>query len=268
MRFIYPFMLVSSSLLLTACNLDSDHEIDEDYQHIRVFKDDQKLACQPQSATTLAEDALLLAQQNIEIHCSQKANDGFAYPESCGSDTGSINVYTIHKGDLAAAQSKGFEPLHKLPSAQFNPRCELQVIPDNYKYKLIHQTKHQIDQWKSTEIEDYQFNFQQSFSDCPNIVAPPEVRITVEQNQIIEVYDLENQVFINDLSNYSTIDELLENFKLQLWMTPKSAGLNPIEAYHLPVFSSLGVPLNYYYDQGTKQCDAPVTNIRNFVDLS
>lgn len=268
MRFIYPLMLASSSLLLTACDLDSDLDVDEDYQHIRVYKDDQKLACQPESAISLAEDALKLANQEIEIHCSQKGNDGFAYPESCGSDTGSINIYTIHQGDLEKAQSAGFERLKHLPQAQFNPRCELQVIPDGYKYKLIRQVKLQIDKWNNTGLEDYQFNYQRSFLDCPNVTAPPEVRITVEQNQITEVYDLENQTFINDLSEYSTVDELLETFKLQLWMTPKAAGLNPNDAYQLPHYNSFGVPLDYYFDQGSNQCDAPVTHVSNFVDLS
>lgn len=268
MRFIYPFMLASSGLLLTACDLDSDLEANEDYQHIRVYKDDQQLACQPDTAISLADDALKLANQNVEIHCSQKANDGFAYPESCGSDTGSINLYTIHKGDLEKAQSAGFEPLKNLPDAQFNPSCELQVIPDDYKYQLIHQVKVQIDKWNSFDSQDYQFNYQQSFADCPNVTAPPEVRITVEQNQITEVYDLDNQTYINDLSEYSTISELLETFKLQLWMSPKAAGLSPSDAYQYPDYNSFGVPLNYYYDQGTNQCDAPVTQISNYMDLS
>ncbi|MCU4675818.1 DUF6174 domain-containing protein [Catenovulum sp. 2E275] len=261
-------LIAASGFILTACDLDSDLKIDQDYQHIRVYQDDQQLSCQPDTAISLAQSALSLAQENIEIHCSQKAHDGFAYPESCGSDTGSINVFTIHKGDLATAESLGFAPLNTLPQAQFNPNCEYQVIPDDYKYALIHQVKANINTWESLSATDYQFNYQQSFTDCPSLVASPKVRITVSDDAIVEVYDLDNQTYLNNLTDYSTIPELLNQFKLQLWMTPLYAGRTAEQNYQLAEYDENGVPLNYFYDQGTNECDAVSVNVSDFINLA
>ncbi|GEM_PF-2902544 len=260
--------ILCSAFSLVACDLDNDLKIDEDLQHIRVYQDDQKLACQPETAISLSASALKLAQENIEIHCSQKADDGLAYPESCGSDTGSINVFTIHKGDLSIAKSLGFETLKTLPQAQFNPQCEYQVISDNYKYHLIHQLKAQIAVWQQADIANYQFNFRRSYIDCPNITAPPEVRITVSDNNITEIYDLDNQVYLDDLTNYSPLSQLLESFKLQLWMTPFYAGRSATQDYELPEYNEFGIPIEYFYDQGSNQCDAVFIHISEFIDLT
>ncbi|WP_143870281.1 DUF6174 domain-containing protein [Catenovulum sediminis] len=256
------------SVVLVGCDDDIEFEIPEAEKHIRVYQDDQMLACDPASAIALSTSAQLLAENSIEIHCSQKGYDGFSYPESCGSDTGSINVFTIHKGDLNEAETLGFAPLSDLPEAVVDRHCEYKVISDHKKFHLLADVKAAIEDWQDTDTQDYEFEFQQSFVDCPNVAAPPKVRVTVENEVITQVYDLDNQQFLNNLDDYQTISALLEAFKLQIWMTPRKAALSASELDKLPEYSEQGVPLSYYYDQGSAACDAPNTQLSNFVDLS
>ncbi|EWH08565.1 hypothetical protein DS2_16854 [Catenovulum agarivorans DS-2] len=267
-KFTISAISLAAITVLTGCDDDLDYHVDEDQHHVRVFIDDQALSCQPESAIPLTQSALTLAEKSIEMHCSQKGHDGFSYTESCGSDTGSINIFTIHMGDLAEAENLGFSRVAELDNPQLDKLCEYKVISDHKKYHLLDQVKDAIDAWETLDSDHYEFKFDQNFADCPNVAAPPTMRITVEDDVITQVYNMDTQAFVNDISGFNTVSELLDAFKLQIWMSPKSAGLSSAEPYKMPEYNDNGVPLSYYYDQGTTACDAPNIVLSDFTDLS
>ncbi|WP_448249385.1 DUF6174 domain-containing protein [Thalassotalea agariperforans] len=246
--------LASLTAILSAC--DSDIKIDERYSHVRVYHDDLALACDSSSAVSVKSHGLALINEAIEIHCSQKGHDGLAYPEACGSDTGSINIYTIHYGDLASAENLGFSRLANLPDAQFDEQCEYKVIPDHRKYHLLEQLVAQSTKWQDIGASEYSFEFTYSYSDCPTFDVLPSVKVTVSDDNVVSAYDINNEVFLTDLSNYFTIDELYDELATLLQLTPFQAGLNASEPMKLPSFNQLGVPSIYFIDSGSEECDA------------
>lgn len=247
-------LIITSCIILTACN--SDVEIDENYQHVRVYKDDQALSCNTQAGIPVRSHGEELLEQNIEIHCSQKGNDGFAYPEICGGDTGSINIFTIHKGDLATAESIGFSRLATLPDATFDQYCEYQVISDHRKYHLLDQLYINYHHWQSLNVSEYKFTFNYSYTDCPTFVALPRVEISVVDDEIIEVINTENDTLITMIDDYFTIEQLFSEINVLLQLTPIKAGITASEPYQPPEFDINGVPRLYFIDSGQDECDA------------
>ena len=238
---------------LAACN--SSDDFSEDFQHIRVYQDDQAISCDNNSAISVKTHGALLLDQGIEIHCSQKGADGLSYPEACGSETGSINIFTIHKGDLDKATELGFSRVANLTSPQLDTMCEYKVISDHRKYKLLHQLSHAYDEWKSTDAASYKFQYQKTFSDCPTFAPLPRVEITVANDTIATIYDLTNDVFLTEFDGYPTIESLFEDIQLSLLLTPIEAGLSVDEPYLSPLYDATGTPLKYYINEGTEQCD-------------
>ncbi|WP_076417633.1 DUF6174 domain-containing protein [Colwellia sp. UCD-KL20] len=239
---------------LSAC--DNDIIDLKDERHVRVYQDDKAIACQDTGQISLATHGKLLVDKNIEIHCSQKGHDGMNYTESCGSETGSINIFTIHAKDLHTAESLGFSQLSDLPDAQLDKQCEFKVISDVRKYGLINQLRDQYATWKAKKAPDYQFEFNMNFSDCPSFAPTPNVKITVSNNAIDTVYDLDNETFLTNINHYMTIDELFKTLHLQLELTPIEAGLHANTPKLAPVFHNLGAPKQYFIDSGGKDCDA------------
>jgi len=241
-------------LSLTACN---DNIIDlEGEQHVRIYQDDQAISCADTGTVSVKTHGKLLIDENIELHCSQKGHDGMAYTESCGSETGSINIFTIHDKDLGEAESLGFSQLSTLPDAQFDERCEYKVISDGKKHALISQLNDQYAIWQTNKTPSYQFQFNMSFSDCPTFAPTPNVTINVNNDAINTVYDIDNETFLTNISDYMTIDELYSELKLQLQLNVIEAGLNVSEPHELPVFSTQGLPEQYYINAGSEECDA------------
>lgn len=241
-------------LSLTACDenlidLSGEH-------HVRVYQDDLAPACDDVGTISVQTHGKLLVDENIELHCSQKGHDGMSYTESCGSETGSINIFTIHDKDLSKAESLGFSRLSSLPDAQFDDRCEQKVISDTRKDALISQLDEQYVIWLANKTPNYQFQFHMSFSDCPTFAPTPTVTITVNDDVITTVYDIDNQTFLTDISDYMTIDDLYKEIDLQLKLTVIGAGLNSNEPLASPMFSSMGLPEQYFIDAGGEECDA------------
>ncbi|KMT65966.1 DUF6174 domain-containing protein [Catenovulum maritimum] len=252
---------ILSSLIISfvsACDSDNDIYIDPDLRHRLVYQDDQATACGDQVGIDLNTHGKLLVENNIEVHCSQKGHDGLAYTESCGSETGSINIYTIHQGDLAEAETLGFTALSELDSPQYDTLCEYNVISDYRKYALLEQLASQTQKWQTESLQDYKFTYHHSFADCPSFAPLPRVEISVSQGSVSQVYDLDTQTQLSDLSAYQTIDEIIASLNLKLRLSPIKAGLNSAEPYESPSFSDIGTPLSYYIDQGTDSCDAQV----------
>ncbi|MBL4629624.1 MAG: hypothetical protein JKY14_00125, partial [Paraglaciecola sp.] len=241
-------------LSLTACddiiiNLDGE-------RHVRVYQDDLAPACDSSGAISVKTHGKLLIDENVELHCSQKGHDGYSYTESCNSETDSINIFTIHDKDLAKAESLGFSRLSTLPDAQFDAQCESKVMSDARKYSLINQLDEQYSIWKANKTPNYQFQFNLNFSDCPTFAPTPPVTITVSDDAINTVYDINNDTFLTNISDYMTIDELFSELNLQLNLTAISAGLNATEPLASPIFSNMGIPQQYFINAGGKECDA------------
>jgi hypothetical protein len=241
-------------LSLTACN---DDLIDfKGEQHVRVYQDDQAISCADTGAISVKTHGKLLIDEDIELHCSQKGHDGMAYTESCGSETGSINIFTIHDKDLGTAESLGFSRLSTLPDAQFDEICEYKVISDAKKYALISQLNDQSTLWQANKTDHYQFQFNVSYSDCPTFAPTPNVTINVVDDEINTIYDIDSEIFLTNLTDYITIDELYSELELQLKLTPLEAGLSAAEPHTLPVFGTSGLPEHYFIDSGGEECDA------------
>jgi hypothetical protein len=241
-------------LSLTACDdiiIDLDGE-----QHVRVYQDDQAISCADTGAISVKAHGKLLVDENIELHCSQKGSDGLSYTQSCGSETGSINVFTIHDKNLGEAESLGFSQLSTLPDAQFDAQCELKVISDSRKHALIRQLNDQNTIWQTNKTLNYQFQFNMSFSDCPTFAPTPIVTITVNDDVVNTVYDNDNETFLTNISDYMTIDELFSELNLQLELTVIEAGLNAGEPLASPIFSTMGIPEQYFINAGSEECDA------------
>lgn len=241
-------------LCLSAC--DNDIIDLKNEQHVRVYQDDKAIACQDTGQISIATHGKLLVDEHIEIHCSQKGDDGMAYTESCGSETGSINIFTIHAKDLHTAESLGFSQLSDLPDAQLDKQCEFKVISDVRKYGLINQLSDQYTIWKSKKTSSYQFEFNMNYSDCPSFAPTPNVKITVSNNAIDTVYDIDNETFLTNINNYMTIDELFKTLNLQLELTPMEAGLHASSPKLAPTFHDIGAPKQYFIDSGGEACDA------------
>jgi hypothetical protein len=241
-------------LSLTACN--DNILFFEGEQHVRVYQDDQAISCEDTGAISVKTHGKLLVDENIELHCSQKGHDGLGYTELCGSETGSINIFTIHDKDLAKAESLGFSQLSTIPDAQFDRQCEYKVISDARKYRLISQLNDQHKIWQANKTPNYQFQFNQSFSDCPSFAPTPTVTISVIDNGINTVYDINEETFLTNLTDYMTIDKLYRKLNLQLKLTPTEAGLSASEPLGVPIFSTMGLPEQYFINTGTEECDA------------
>lgn len=119
----YKIVIGLICLGLTACDDDLADDLDRE-QYVNVYQDDQALSCSTAGRVSVETHGKLLSDKNIEIHCSQKGYDGFAYTQSCGSETGSINIFTINDKDVSEAESLGFSNLSNLPDAQFDDLCD------------------------------------------------------------------------------------------------------------------------------------------------
>lgn len=263
----FSLICVAANFLI-ACDNDIDYHVGQDQHHVRVYKDDEQLACQPDTAISVRDHGLLLAEENIELHCSQKGADGISYPESCGSDTGSINIFTIHKGDLDSARDMGFSELSSLPQASLNRHCEFQVISDRRKFYLLHDVKANIQIWQSADIADYRYDIKIAYQDCTSDSRNGEFRVQVESGAITEVMDLSDNSILNDISNFYTMDGLLNEIKLAFWMSPFAAGKSVNEVDLLPPYRDNGTIKSVYFDSGTPACDAPLIEVSEFTPLS
>ena len=186
-------------LSLTACN-ENTFDLDGEH-HVRVYQDDQAISCVDLGTVSVKTHGKLLIDKNVKLHCSQKGHDGMAYPQSCGSATGSINIFTIHDKDLSEAESLGFSLLSTLPDAEFDARCEYKVISDARKNALISQLNDQYAIWQANKTPSYQFQFHMNFSDCPTFAPTPTVTITVNNDVINTVYDIDNESFLTNISD-------------------------------------------------------------------
>lgn len=251
-------LILAIATLLSAC--DSEHlHIDEEYHHVRVYKDDLASACD-NSASSMAikvkEHGAELLNEAIEVHCAQKGHDGLSYTESCASETGSINIFTIHNGDLATAESLGFSRLAELPDAQFDESCEYKVISDHRKYSLLNQLDYNLQKWDAINASEYKFNYHVSYADCPTFDVLPTIEITVNDNIITSAYILDLDTFLTETDNLYTVNALYDEIQLQLGLTPIEAGLDAYENYKAPKFNDLGVPTSYFINAGGEECDA------------
>lgn len=259
-------ILLITCFTLAAC--DSEYQLPEEYQHVRVYKDDLAPACDGDQAISLKTHGIELINENVEIHCSQKGHDGYAYTESCGSETGSINIFTIHYGDLATAESLGFSRLADLPDAQLDEYCEYKVISDPHKYHLLNHLMENQETWQQINAVSYKFDLHTSYTDCPTFAPMPEVEITVDNNSISTVYDKTNEITLTDLDNYFTLDELLTDLIVSLKLTPIEAGKSPSKLNILPISNNMGIPESYFINAGSDECDAISYNINNVEIIS
>ena len=79
----------------------------QDLGSIKVSKSDGSLQCGERVGLPL--EAMAKEQlPGVKVLSSEKLNDGLMRIQSCGADTGMINVYEIRHQDLRKAQKAGF----------------------------------------------------------------------------------------------------------------------------------------------------------------
>lgn len=107
MKTIFRTVLAVAALSLTACLpiTGSSHE-----SRIQVYKHDGSRQCEAGISPADMQTEL----QGIRVYEAGKSELlDKAYPEVCGGETGSINVYTIDVKDRSEAEKRGFKVLQK-----------------------------------------------------------------------------------------------------------------------------------------------------------
>jgi hypothetical protein len=82
-----------------------------DEPRVQVFKYDGTLQCGLGQEISLDDMAKELKGSGIEVLASRKGADGLAHIAVCGASTGAINVFTIRRDVLPAAQKLGYRVL-------------------------------------------------------------------------------------------------------------------------------------------------------------
>lgn len=104
----HGLILLISVLILTSCFHDSTSTI-------KIFKYDESVQCDLSSGISLDDIAMELINAGVDVICAQKSHDGLIRVALCGEATGNINVYTIHKENMATAENLGFLSVNTLP---------------------------------------------------------------------------------------------------------------------------------------------------------
>lgn len=82
-----------------------------DSEQVEVYRYDGTLQCGMGQEIPLGKMAQELGDAGIEVSASRKGSDALAHIAVCGASTGAINVYTIPRQSLPAAQATGFKML-------------------------------------------------------------------------------------------------------------------------------------------------------------
>ena len=122
-----------SSLSLAGC-VSSQEEIEDEnivilddrnmsvVNKVVVFKDAMKKQCFGDGiALDKMEKTLNIA--GIEVFCAERHKDGMVYPQVCGNDEGTVNVFSIAESDLESAKTLGFSPINNLTQANITSAC-------------------------------------------------------------------------------------------------------------------------------------------------
>jgi len=116
MKYIICFMAL---LFLVSCesnstseaktsNIESELNSIQQNEFVQVYKSDGTKQCQS-TAISLKSMSQVLVSSGIDILCSHKDDDSLIHPNSCGSPSGSINVFKINTVNLADVISMGFK---------------------------------------------------------------------------------------------------------------------------------------------------------------
>ncbi len=119
-------LLVLSALVLVACEAVSNGDTgnkNERVTYINVFKDANKKQCFSEGIS-LQQMETELASANINVRCSQRSNDGLMYPQACGQDEGTINVFQIASDDALRAGELGYKNVAEITSANIILECK------------------------------------------------------------------------------------------------------------------------------------------------
>lgn len=118
------FMLIATGLLITACtSIDSSNDIQPlSNERVTIYKDAVKKQCFG-DGIALETMSSTLSISGVTVFCAERHNDGMVYPQVCGNDEGTINVFSISKSDLETAKTLGFKEVSELKSAQIKTSC-------------------------------------------------------------------------------------------------------------------------------------------------
>ena len=111
---------------LTACsatsNTTNDLVSEDAVTFVNVYKDANKKQCFSQG---MALNVMIkeLTENGIAVNCSARKNDGLMYPQACGQNEGTINVYQISSSDFEKAQLLGFKDVKEIKSADIKLKC-------------------------------------------------------------------------------------------------------------------------------------------------
>ncbi|MUH71161.1 hypothetical protein [Psychrosphaera haliotis] len=111
---------------LAACsatsNTTNDVVSEQTVSFVNVYKDANKKQCfsQGMALNVMVKE---LTENGIVVNCSARKNDGLMYPQACGQNEGTINVYQISSSDFEKAQLLGFKDVKEIKSADIKLKC-------------------------------------------------------------------------------------------------------------------------------------------------
>ncbi len=119
-------VLIALVFGLAACsatsNTTNDLVSEQAVSFVNVYKDANKKQCfsQGMALNVMVKE---LTENGIVVNCSARKNDGLMYPQACGQNEGTINVYQISSSDFDKAQLLGFKDVKEIKSADIKLKC-------------------------------------------------------------------------------------------------------------------------------------------------
>ena len=114
---------IISVVLIAGCSATNSTTANKlSAERVTIYKDAMKKQC---FADGISLDTMksTLSISGVTVFCAERHNDGLVYPQVCGNDEGTLNVFEISKSDLDTAKTLGFGLVSELKSARIKTKC-------------------------------------------------------------------------------------------------------------------------------------------------
>lgn len=135
-KFRMLLLALTSTVILSGCShlqastetaqIESEvamnDEMVEPAKRTAIYKDAMKKQCFG-DGVSLETMTKTLNTVGINVYCAERHKDGMVYPQVCGNDEGTVNVFSIAQSDLKTAKTLGFQELSNLTEATIKSDC-------------------------------------------------------------------------------------------------------------------------------------------------
>jgi hypothetical protein len=130
---------------------------------------------------------------------------------------------------------------------------------------LINNIKINNANWNSANIVNYSFTYSRTPMDCPTIDVMPPVRITVENDSVVAVFNPSTGIVEQNISGWPTMDDIFSQMLEDASLTTRVFGRSYTNQDSPPAFDEeLGFPSSYFFDVTEQDCDAVEVSVSNF----